>query len=346
MADFNYFDLKPIISRNAYLNFIISNRGVGKTYSAKEMIVKRFEKKDKKFLFLKRTETELEATVDGFWDDFETEKRVFKHVKNRFYIGNRSVEKDADGNDVEEITWKLLGYSAALSTTVKLKGISPQDVEIVLWDEFIAFDGRYLRDEATRLLNVLETVGRMSDSVRLIAMGNKNEDGYIPIFNELGLSKSSDFEDNKIYPFRKGEILIYSFTNEAYVKAKSKTKLGRVAKGTEYYEKMIENKNQSNFSDLVALNPKRSHSLFSIVCKGYTFNVSFVKIDGQRYLYFEATDRPLKYVYTTDKLSPTIPRLAGNGFDTLYGYITADMARFDDQVTAQRVIEAIISKRR
>ena len=346
MGNFNYFDIEPIISRGALMTFVISSRGAGKTYTNKQRILRRYKKTHEMFLFLKRTETELEATVDGFWDDMVTSKQVFKHQKNRFYIGDREVNTNDEGEDIEEITWHLFGYSAALSTIAKLKGISPQNVKTVLWDEFVAYDGRYLPNEGTRLLDIMETVGRMSDDVRLIGTGNKNEDGFYPVFHELGLSKSSDFEDNKIYSFKGGEVVVYSFTNDEYIKAKSKTKLGKVAKGTTYYEAMIDNKKQSSFSELVIASPKHMRRLFTIVSKGEMFNVSFILIKGATGIYIESTKKPFAKVYTTDNSSPTTPKLVGNGFNMLYGYIVSDMARFDSQVSAQRVIEAIISKRR
>lgn len=346
MNAFKYFDIEPVLSRNALMTFVISSRGAGKTYSIKKRQLRRYAKTHELFLFLKRTETELEATVDGFWDDMVTPKRVFKHVKNRFYIGDREVDKDEEGNDVEEITWHLFGYSAALSTIAKLKGISPQNVKTIIWDEFVPYDGRYLPNEGTRLLDIMETVGRMSDDLRLIGAGNKNENGFYPVFHELGLPKTSDFEDNKIYPFKGGEVIVYSFTNEEYIKAKSKTKLGKVAKGTTYYEAMIDNKKQSNFAELVVEKPRYMRSLFSIVTKGETFNVSFILIKGATGIYIEAAKKPFGKTYTTDNMSPTIPKLVGSGFNMLYGYIVSDMARFDSQVSAQRVIEAIISKRR
>jgi len=348
MIDFNYFDIEPIMSRNALMTFVVSSRGAGKTYSSKKRILRRFNKNGEKFLFLKRTETELDATADGFWDDFATEKLVFKHVKNRYYIGDRSVDKDDEGNDVEEITWKLFGYSAALSTIAKLKGISPQNVKTVLWDEFVAYDGRYLPNEGTRLLDIMETIGRMSDDVRLIGTGNKNEDGFYPVFHELGLAKSSDFEDNKVYAFKNGEVVVYSFTNDAYIRAKSKTKLGKVARGTKYYDSMIDNKKTSSFIELVVPKPQRLTSLFTIIVKGELFNVSFMHVNKTQTtgIYVESTKKPLKKIYTTDNSSPTTPKLVGNGFNMLYGYIVSDVTRFDSQVSAQRVIEAIISKRR
>jgi len=347
MTSFQYFDIEPILSRNALMTFIISSRGAGKTFSNKKRIIRRFNKHGEKFVFLKRTEEEVKATADGFWDDFVTEKQVFKHVKNRFYIGDRVVNKDEEGNDVEEITWKLFGYSTALSTIAKLKGISPQGVGTILWDEFVPYNGLYLPNEATRLLDVMETVFRMREDGRLIGTANKNENGFYPIFHELGLSKTSDFEDDKIYAFKNGEVVIYSFTNKEYIKAKSKTKLGKVARGTSYYDSMIDNKKTSSFIELVVPKPNRLTGLFAIIVKGEMYNISFMHVSKTQTtgLYIEATKKPFKRIYTTDNSSPTTPKLVGNGFNMLYGYIVSDVARFDSQVSAQRVIEAIISKR-
>lgn len=348
MSGFKYFDIEPIMSRNALMTFIISSRGAGKTYSSKQRILRRFQKTSEQFLFLKRFETELEATVTSFWDDCLTDKRLFRFHKNRYQIGHRETDHDDEGNEVEEITWRNFGYASALSTTSKLKGISPQDVKTVLWDEFIPYDGRYLPGEGTRLLDVMETVGRMKDDVRLIATGNKNEDGYYPVFHELGLPKTSDFEDNRVYSFKGGEVVVYSFTNDEYIRAKSKTKLGKVAKGTSYYESMIKNVKTSNFSELMMTKPKNVKPLFTIVVTGEFYNVAFTRIsrDIPTGIFIENTNRPLDKIYTTDNSLPTIPKLAGNGFTMLYGYITSDMVRFDSQVSAQKVIQAIISKRR
>lgn len=347
-TEFEYFDIEPVLSRNALMTFVISSRGAGKTYSSKKRIIRRFEKHGDKFLFLKRTETELDATADGFWDDFATKKQAFKHVKNRFYIGVRTVTKNEDGDDIEEIIWKLFGYSAALSTTAKLKGISPQGVKTILWDEFIAYDGRYLRDEAQRLMDVIETVDRMKDEVRVIGTGNKNEDGFYPVFHELGLAKSSNFEDNKIYSFKNNTVVIYSFTNEAYIKAKSQTRLGKLAAGTNYYEKMILNTNESSYSELVGDKPRRSTPLFTIVIMAEFYLVSFIMIGKNRGIYIEQTQKQKaeRKTYGTDNSIPTYPRLAGNGIQMLYGYMTSGCVRFDSQVTAQKAIQAIITKKR
>lgn len=348
MSSFKYFDVEKIVSRGALVSVIISNRGVGKTYSAKQRILRRFERKGEKFLFLKRSEEEMKATVDSFWDDMSTNKQVFKYAKNRFYVGDRSVEKDDEGMEKETIEWRLFGYATALSTITKLKGISPQNVTTILWDECVAYDGRYLPNEGKRLLDIIETVDRTKERVQVIALGNKNENGYYPFIHELGAPIASDFEDDKIYSFKGGTLVIYSFTNNEYVKFKEKSRIGKLARGTDYYETMIKNKRQSNFAEYVIKRPLRLIPTFSIIARGETYNVYFMQLskDGARGLYIEEAKKPFKYIYTTDTSVPTIPRLVSNGFNMLYGYITSDAARFDTQVTAQRVIEAIISKRK
>lgn len=348
MSGFKYFDIEPIMSRNALMTFIISSRGAGKTYSAKQRILRRFEKNGEKFAFLKRRESEIVATAGRFWDDMETENQVFRHYKGGHQIGEKTKYFDDDGNEVEEIVWKELGVSTALSTTTKLKGVSPQNVKTILWDEFVAYDGGYLPDEATRLLDVIETFGRMNNDVRVIATGNKNENGFYPIFHELGLPKTSDFEDDKIYSFKGGEIVIYSFSNIGYIKEKSKTKLGKVAKGTSYYEKMIVNKNESDFNDLVVAKPRRTTPLFTIVSQGEYFNVMFTRLNRKEstVLYIEASDRPYKRIYTVDSSVATVPKLVGNGLNMLYSYITSGRVAFDSQVTAQKTIQSIVSRKR
>lgn len=348
MGSFNYFDIEPIMSRNALMTFIISSRGAGKTYSAKQRILRRFEKNGEKFAFLKRRESEIVATADRFFDDMETEHRVFRHYKGGHQIGYKSKDFDDDGNEVEEIVWKQLGVSTALSTTTKLKGISPQGVKTILWDEFVAYDGGYLPDEATRLLDVIETFGRMNNDIRVIATGNKNENGFYPIFHELGLPKTSDFEDDKIYSFKGGEVVIYSFSNIAYIKEKTKTKLGKVAKGTSYYQKMIVNQNDSDFSDLVHEKPRRTTPLFSVAIVGSYYNVMFTKLgkNDPTIIYIEETTRPLKRIYTTDGSIATLPKLTGNGLNMLYSYITSGRVAFDSQVTAQKTIQSIVNRKR
>lgn len=58
-----YYSVDRVVSYNALLNLIIGERGVGKTYGFKTYAVKRFLNKGKQFVYMRRYETDLDASV-------------------------------------------------------------------------------------------------------------------------------------------------------------------------------------------------------------------------------------------------------------------------------------------
>ena len=47
-----WYSYHNVLSRNAILNFIIGERGVGKSYGIKKYVIKRFLKYNKQFIYL------------------------------------------------------------------------------------------------------------------------------------------------------------------------------------------------------------------------------------------------------------------------------------------------------
>ena len=119
MAWYNY---DRINSYNATLNFILTNRGFGKTF----------------FVYVRRYKTELND-IHKFFDSPDLRKKFKTHtfeVKGKtFYI---------DG--------KIAGYAIALSTSQKLKSVDYPFVTTIIFDEFIVDKGciRYLTNERKR----------------------------------------------------------------------------------------------------------------------------------------------------------------------------------------------------
>ena len=106
-----YYTLQRVLSFNALINFIIGERGVGKSFSSKKHVINRFIKKGEEFVYLRRYKTELKSSVPKFFDDI-IDKKVFpeasfKVKNNNFYI-----------ND------KIAGYALPLSTANILKSTS------------------------------------------------------------------------------------------------------------------------------------------------------------------------------------------------------------------------------
>lgn len=63
-----FFNLeKKILPYNAFLNILIAERGVGKTYSASKFVSKDFIKNKNEFVYIRRYKTELKKAVPKFF---------------------------------------------------------------------------------------------------------------------------------------------------------------------------------------------------------------------------------------------------------------------------------------
>lgn len=54
-----YYNYNKILSYNAFINILIGERGVGKTYGASKMVVNKFIKKNEQFAYIRRYKSDL-----------------------------------------------------------------------------------------------------------------------------------------------------------------------------------------------------------------------------------------------------------------------------------------------
>ena len=138
-----FYSYDRIRSYNAIWNFIISNRGGGKTYGFKMMAIKNFLKNGKQFIYVRRYKTELtDKTL--FFDD----------VKHNF----PDLEFKIHGSTMY-INDKVCGYFISLSTSQQKKSVSYPNVDLIGFDEFIIDKShmRYLANEVEVALDLYET---------------------------------------------------------------------------------------------------------------------------------------------------------------------------------------------
>ena len=64
-----YYDMSDLLSYNKILNFIIGQRGGGKTFGAKRWCINDFLKREKEFIWVRRFQTEIKPLKRNFWDD-------------------------------------------------------------------------------------------------------------------------------------------------------------------------------------------------------------------------------------------------------------------------------------
>lgn len=220
-----WYNYDKLISYNALFNFVIGERGVGKSYGAKKFVINDYIKRGNQFVYLRRYKTELKNSVPKFFDDLiannEFKDHKFSVKDNNFYCDN-----------------KIIGYAIPLSVANILKSTSYANVKTIVFDEFIIDKGtyHYLQNEVVQLLDIVETIGRLRD-VRVLFLGNAISitNPYFTYFN-LSLPYNSEFKT-----FNDGLIVVNYIKNEEYRKVKKESRFGKLIKDTSYGKYAIDN---------------------------------------------------------------------------------------------------------
>lgn len=267
MAKSIYYDIAGLLSQRCLLNFIIGNRGGGKTYGAKKLCINRFMRKGKNFVWIRRYQSEIDKIFsdkenDGdFWGSVKRDKDLKKKYPNLeySYSGNKLL---LDG--------QTAGTIVALSTSMQLKSIDWDNVTTVIFDEFLVDKGRisYLKNECHILLELMETIGRMRNDIVFILIGNA-----ISIVNPYFTFFNITPNLNQRYT-KSGEICIEFYWNEDFIAAKEKTKLGRLIAGTSYGEYNMRNKFLRDSDAFIDQRPPTADvKLYQFIFEGERFSL-------------------------------------------------------------------------
>jgi hypothetical protein len=76
---FMFYNYDKLLSYNAILNFVVAERGVGKTYGAKKMCIKRFLRDGSQFVYIRRYKTELDTATSTFFEQLKNNKEFEGH---------------------------------------------------------------------------------------------------------------------------------------------------------------------------------------------------------------------------------------------------------------------------
>lgn len=226
-----YNDLSKVLSYNAFLNIIIGERGVGKTYPSIKFTSKQFIKKGYEFVYVRRYKTELQKAMPGFYDALN--KNIALGIENDLKGHNFSTS----GNKIY-IDDKIAGYGMTLTTAQDFKSSNFPNVKYIIFDEFIIEKGQkhYLKNEVESFLGLVETIARMND-VTIIMLGNA-----VTVTNPYFLYFDINLPyGNDIATFKNGLILVQYLENKPYREAKKHTKFGQLVNGTEYSNYAIDN---------------------------------------------------------------------------------------------------------
>lgn len=315
-----WYNYDRINSYNATLNFILTNRGFGKTFGAKCNVIKKFLKKGEQFVYVRRYKTELND-IHKFFDSPDLRKKFKTHtfeVKGKtFYI---------DG--------KIAGYAIALSTSQKLKSVDYPFVTTIIFDEFIVDKGciRYLTNEVDVFLDLFETIARKRDNVKAYLLAN-NVSIVNPYFTYFDVTPK---KTERFTIARDGELVIEMCTDTVFINEKLETKFGKLIKGTKYADYSIYNNSLRDSEVFIEKRPKRNTS--PVMSITYNAETAMVWLDYKTGIFY-CDDKYMKtcneYVLSCEDHNPnTLLNASGinlNMLKQLISYFQVGRVRFSDQ---------------
>lgn len=249
-----YYSPAPLLSQKCIFNYVIGNRGAGKSFAGKQLGINRFKKKGKQFIYLRRYQTELDEITDYFADI-------------RFMYPEDKLEQKGDKL---YINGELAGYMIALSRSMALKSNPYPLVTTIIYDEFIIDKGRlpYLKNEPQLLEEFYDTVDRSRDETVVIAIGNaisivNPHFIYFELYPDLNKRFTKD---------RVKSVCIEFYFNEEFIAKKKNTRFGKSISQREYGKYNLYNKFLRDTDSFIKKRPaSANYKLYQFI------------LDGQRY---------------------------------------------------------------
>ena len=283
-----YYNYDRIISYNAFINILIGERGVGKTFGASEFVTRQFIKKGDEFVYLRRYKTDLSKGFKKFFSALISEDKFPEHsltTKGSNYI----------------IDEKIAGYGMTLSTAHQIKSSNFPKVKYIIFDEFLIEDGQshYLKNEVNIFLGLIESIARMRDvKVFLLANAVSEINPYF-LFFDLSIPYNND-----IKLFKDGLILLQYMRNEKYRQAKKETKFGRLVEGTEFEDYAINNKFADDSNTFIEKKTGNAKFIFSFIYKDNEYGVWIDYNIGKMYISNDYIPSGLVFATTTSDHKP------------------------------------------
>ena len=272
---------------------VVGGRGRGKTYGAKKKAIQNYIGGKGKFAYVRRYQDELDIVKKGLFNDYNINHTTQITFDKGVYWKDRDLDNDIIGEEV--------GYPIALSTSHKLKSASFPDVNLIIFDEFIVDPDsniHYLKNEIRKFLDLIETIGRMRDNVRVMLLANS-----LSVINPYTKAQN-------------GLVLFHILQDdEEFIKAKESTKFGQLIKGTEYARMSISNEFICDSDTFVGERPKFCRYVMTVDFEGVAYAIW--RVNGSDLLFVDTkvdNNFPLRYALTLSDHTTNTTLLGGNCF--------------------------------
>lgn len=203
-----YYSLDNILSKNAHYNVVFGERSNGKTYAGLKYGLTQYWKKGEQFAIVRRWRDDLigkrgSTMFDSLVSNNEIEKITKGEWTDVYYYSARWWLCKYNEKQERTVDTKPFAYGFAISTMEHDKSSSYPEIRTVIFDEFLTRGG-YLPNEFVLFMNVLSTIIRQRDDVKIFMFGN-TVNQYSPYFAEMGLTNVKNM--------KQGDIDVYEYGN-------------------------------------------------------------------------------------------------------------------------------------
>lgn len=230
--------------------------------------------------FLRRRDVELESSFEGEDSPFKALEKdygikfVIEKQKKycKIYLGEDIEVEDKEGNvEIQTVANHdlFIGYAGALSTFATIRGLGFDDVETIIFDEFIKEPHVHkIKREAQALWNLYESINRNRELVgrpaaKLICLANANDianDYYL----DLGVVNEVEKMEKSEMPFKQWidrGLTILNIGKDSPISQKKKhTALYKLTEGTDFYKMAVENKFNEDDSEVIKPQDLRNYN--------------------------------------------------------------------------------------
>ena len=226
-AKIEFYSPYNILKENADYNVVYGKRSNGKTFAFKSIGLFGYHDKlvningylddGSQFAIVRRMEEDFKkGRGASMWNDIidnpykgnileKQTKGAWNNIK--FYNSAWYLSKWDNGKEVE-VDEEPFAYAFGLSSAEHYKSNSYPRIKNILLDEFIASNG-YLLNEFMLFTNILSTIIRQRDNVKIFMCGN-SINKVNPYFTEMGLTKAKNQQKNTIdlYTYGNSELKV------------------------------------------------------------------------------------------------------------------------------------------
>lgn len=204
-----YYRLDAILKTNSDYNVIFGERSNGKTYAALEYGIKKYVENHEQMAYIRRWREDLrgkrsETLFANHIANGYIESITKGEYNNVLYLGGKWFLSKKDEETGKQIPDNLpFCYSFCLSEQEHEKSTSYPNVTTIIFDEFLT-RRYYLPDEFMLFMNLLSTIIRQRDNVKVFMLGN-TVNRFCPYFTEMGLKQVPVMEQGTIDIYQFGE---------------------------------------------------------------------------------------------------------------------------------------------